>query len=242
MQTYNIRKLICLLAVTASLGACSTTGVMHNKEQDTASKLDLVLEKAANDAYMRGDKKDSLILIERIYKRNSNNPDAAIKYSKALRQNNHFQKASAVLSPFIYGENATNELLTEYAYLQTAMGNYNLAKDTAMRVLENDENAFKAKHAIGIALDAKGHHKQAEEYFRAALEIWEGDPIPLLNNLALSLASQGYLDDSVNLLQKATKAAPNRMEIQRNLRIITTLQQSTNRILMPKPIKKSGKS
>jgi len=80
-------------------------------------------------------------------------------------------------------------------------------------------------------------HEEAERAFRKALDLWEGDPTSIMNNLALNLASQGHLDEAAEILQKARDVSPNRTEIERNLRIVTALQQS-NGIPVPKPKKK----
>ena len=239
MKVYKIKSLLCVAVTMAVLSGCSTTdSVPQAKIQAENTKLDKILEKAASHAYAKGDKKESLALMERAYKRDSTNPEKAVKYAKILRESGQGKQAAIILSPFIYDKNVSGEVLTEYAYIQTSLGNYNISEDVAMKALDIDENNYRARHALGIALDAKGNHKQAEKEFRKAMDIWEGDPIPLLNNLALCLASQGYLDDSVNLLRRAFEVAPNRVEIERNLRIITTLQDSTIRKYAPKPIKK----
>jgi Flp pilus assembly protein TadD len=79
---------------------------------------------------------------------------------------------------------------------------------------------------MGTALDAQGRHQDAEVAFREGVDNWQGDPAPILNNLALNLASQGRLEQSLEILRKAKKISPHRIEIERNLRIISTLQET----------------
>jgi Flp pilus assembly protein TadD len=57
-----------------------------------------------------------------------------------------------------------------------------------------------------------------------------------MNNLALNLASQDFLDEAVAILEKAQTIAPDRIEVERNLRIVRTLQQSARHA--PKPVAK----
>ena len=56
---------------------------------------------------------------------------------------------------------------------------------------------------------------------------WKGDSTPILNNLALNLASQGHLEEALSLIEKAQKMAPGRMDLERNRRIIATLLETT---------------
>jgi Flp pilus assembly protein TadD len=71
-------------------------------------------------------------------------------------------------------------------------------------------------------------HPEAERAYRKGLEIWEGDPIPIMNNLALNLASQNNLKEAYEILKKAKSIAPNRIEVERNLRIVSALVESYN--------------
>jgi Flp pilus assembly protein TadD len=77
-------------------------------------------------------------------------------------------------------------------------------------------------------LDSKGKHVEAERAFRKGLDIWEGDPIPIMNNLALNLASQNNLEEAYEILMRAKTIAPNRIEVERNLRIVKALIETHN--------------
>ena len=59
--------------------------------------------------------------------------------------------------------------------------------------------------------------------------------------MGLNLAAQGFLDEAIETLRKALDTAPNRMEIERNLRIISALQYQPPKEgtrLVPKPPRK----
>jgi outer membrane biosynthesis protein TonB len=49
-----------------------------------------------------------------------------------------------------------------------------------------------------------------------------------MNNLALNLASQNKLDQAIDMLKKAKEISPGRVEIERNLRIVSTLQEGAD--------------
>ena len=87
-------------------------------------------------------------------------------------------------------------------------------------------------------MDAQGKHPEAERAFRKALDYWQGDPTTVMNNLALNLASQEFLDEAIEILNKAKAISPDRIEVERNLRIVMALQQSSGHRSAPKPKKK----
>ena len=247
----NNLKLLALSTVAAlALTGCQTTQKEEMQKPTTSvtevsmskqSRLDHVLEKAAIESAHAGQQQQSLSYLEKIYKRNSSDQNAAYGYAKALREGGMADKANLVLSPFAFSDNVHTDILVEFSHIQSSLGNYVTAEEYAKRALSQDMGSHKAQHALGIALDAQGRHKSAETAFRSALDTWQGDPIPLLNNLALCLAAQGYLDESVMLLQKAHNAMPNRTEIERNLRIIQTLREATPSF-SPRPVKKPPES
>lgn len=225
----------CSAFLALSLTACQTAEKpSHLSHTD---RINAILEKAADEAQLRGNTAENLALLERVYKRNSNDPKAALKYARVLRHANRLQRASVVLTPFARDETLNNiDIKIEYAAIQAAMGNYGIAENSARQAVSITPENPRAQHMLGIALDAQGIHKEAEDSFRMALDHWEGDPTPIMNNLGLNLAAQGFLDEALNILRKASAAAPNRPEIERNLRIVTALlsglpnSRSTHRI------------
>ena len=121
------------------------------------------------------------------------------------------------------------------------MGNYIDAEDAARKAVLLDPKRGQAYHVLGIALDAQGHHEQAQVALQKALDHWEGNPSAVLNNIGLNLAAQGFLDEAIETLRKAQDMAPNRKEIERNLRIVSALQYQPPKEgmrLVPKPPRK----
>lgn len=199
------------------LAACQTTGTTG---KDAAAD-------PVNAALQRGTASgpESLSSIERLYKQDSDNPQLAVRYARALRENGRMTRAAMVLNPLIENpKTKTVGVITEFAAVQASMGNYEVAEKHARSAVVQDQNSAEAYHVLGIALDAQGFNKQAEVAFRKALDNWSGDPSPVLNNLGLNLAAQGFLDESISTLRRAAALAPNKTEIERNLRIVQALQ------------------
>ncbi len=219
-------KKTLLLGCTAALmlAACQTTDT--HQSMSRAAKIDAALQRAIEEGALKGKSPASLAALEREYKNNSTDKEKALAYARALREADYFNRAMIILAPIAGSDNAPSMILSEYALLVLEMGNYEEAEDYARKaILKNAEN-YQAYHALGIALDAQGHHKQAEVAFRKSLDNWQGDPTPVMNNLALNLAEQGLLDESVSILHRAADASPGTPEIERNLRIVTALQKT----------------
>jgi Flp pilus assembly protein TadD len=238
----HLRTLLLSAAACLSLAACSTTGSTTGTsgDYDREAKIDSALDRAANSAALQGETNQSLGYLERLYKRNSNDPVTATSYAKALREADYLNRASAVLAPFANAPEGPAEAKAEFSAIELAMGNHKSAERYAQQAVLMDDTNFKAYQYLGIALESQGNHPAAEKAFRKSLELWQGDPTSIMNNLALNLAAQGFLDEASEILQKAKTISPDRIEIERNLRIVTALQQSESRSYTPKPQSKPG--
>lgn len=230
-------------ALLFTLPGCANTDIDKSEVQMNSDKLDdrldRVLNKAASRAAYQGKADDTLALLEQVYKRNSTDPNAAINYSQALRNAGRFNRASMIIAPFAKEDNAATK--AEYAAVKTGLGEYSAAETIVRKALEIDPEYGKAHQVLGIALDTQGQYEEAEKSFRTALEHWIGNTSSVLNNLGLNLAAQGKLTEALDVLQEALDRSPNRVEIERNLRIVNTLYQSQQQlepINSPEPLVK----
>jgi Flp pilus assembly protein TadD len=241
MRLNKQTPLFLALASSAALflSACQTTS-MDTADRD--NRIQTMMEQAASDAEREGDVRKSLSILEKMYKKNSDNPAAAVTYAAALRDAGYYNRAMLIIKPFAMDEDLDNvEIKNEYASILTAMGNYVDAESAARQAVLIAPESGKAYHILGVVLDAQGHHEQAKTAFNKALDRWEGDPAPLLNNMGLNLASLGFIDDAVDMLRRAASTAPNRREIERNLRIVSALQSQPPKDgwrVVPKPERK----
>ncbi len=219
----NFKYYMILTLAIGQLSACQTT---KTSSQDTSTnRLDAAIEKAAISASKNGSVGGTLIALEKKYKRNSNNPKYALAYANALRKTNHLERAALILSAFANEEDAFAGVKTEMSAIELGLSNYNSAEKYAKEAILQNPNDYQAYQNLGIALDAKEMHPEAEKAFRKGLEHWQGDPTAIMNNLALNLATQGFVDEAVEILERAKKLSPERIEIERNLRIIRTLNE-----------------
>lgn len=225
--------LILSLSACIALSACQTTNNKMTESQLRAQDV----EGAMSRASVYSAEAKSLSVAEYAYKKNPSDALAATDYARALRENGGMDQAALVLEPFVKSKDALSYSLSEYAALMLAKGDAKKAEDYAQKAVLKDEENFRAYHNLGLALEIQGKHPEAERAFRKGLELWQGDPTSIMNNLALNLSSQGYLDEAIEILRKAQTIAPEKVEIERNLRIVTALQQAA-RGPTPMPPKK----
>lgn len=225
-------KFIALaLTTTALLTACQTTQKGVNGDGSPAHRESPAVEQvAAGDIYK----------LEKAYLNNPESEQAAVNFAEALRKNDFLLRAATVLEPFAISQNASSLSQTEYAAIKLEQGDFETAEKYASRAVGQNQNNYEAWQYLGIALDAQEDHSGAEKAFRTALEKWEGDPTVIMNNLALNLASQEHLDEAEEILLKAKTIAPERREVERNLRIVRALKESSSYTWKPKFPPKPG--
>lgn len=220
--------LTCALMMTG----CRTAQPID--QSGSAGSMSAAIERATQASGSSRYSNRSLSSLERDYKNDSTNPDLAIAYARALREDGDLSRADLVLAPLANDAQSPAEAKTEFAAIQLAMGDNKAAQKYAAKALRQDPDDARAYLYSGIALDAEGDHKQAEQSFRNALSRWQGDATPIMNNLALNLAAQEHLDEAIELLTKAKEISPDRIEVERNLRIVTALKQSASGV-EPRP-------
>ncbi len=223
----NTTSFIVLALALSGMTACKTTGstIEEPVTASRAERLDSAIEKATLSAAQKGSVSASLLALERKYKRESENPEIALAYAQGLRQSGYNERAALVLKPFSQEQTVAPGVNTEMSMIQLALGDYDGAEKFAQAAIIQDPTDYYAYQNLGIALDAKEMHPEAERAFRKGLENWQGDPTTVMNNLALNLATQGFIEEAIEVLEKAKKISPGRIELERNLRIIRTLNE-----------------
>lgn len=237
---------ICLCALT--LSGCETqpsvgTAIDSMSGQKTLAQKRLTT--AAAEAIASGRTDEAATHYEKLYLKDSRNPEIALNYAQILRKTGKSQRAIMVLAPFVESKSKKIDpiMALEYAAASVELGNYDQALTVADKVLGDEKAAGLHPNMMnirGIVFDAKGQHKDAEAAYRTALEGWEGDATSVMNNLALCLVSQGLFDEALTTLRQALVTAPNRQEISRNIEIISDLRKSVlpTPVAPVKPVKK----
>lgn len=209
-----------ILASTLVLASCAGSPEKGSKKPTTS-----LSSVGASKSELYGDRKETVSATAKLYKRNPKDEFAAGRYAKALRESGDLKKAETILSPFAKGKSPATLTYTEMGAMELETGDFKSAESYARKAVKADDGNYRGWHILGISLDAQQKHPEAETAFRKALDLWQGDSIPVMNNLALNLAAQGYTDKALDLLYSAKQKDPARVEIERNIRIIRTLNE-----------------
>ncbi len=225
----KISRYLILATAMIQLSACQSTGTDQQAadlaKQQQSAKIDAAIDKAlaeGGEANISG----ALMALERQYKKNPADTEAAYKYAKALRQTNYANRASVVLTPLAKQPDSPSHIISEMSSIELALGHFKSAENYAQQAVIKNPQDYIAYQNLGIALEAQENHPAAERAFRKGLETWKGDPTPIMNNLALNLATQGFTDEAIQILEKAKALSPDRIEIERNLRIVRALAET----------------
>jgi Flp pilus assembly protein TadD len=226
MNTY-LRKfpalsLVGLLLLSTTLTGCGTTSPsQHN------GKLATNLPKQADDAeILYGEEHDDLSTIKKMSERNPTDPMLAARYGKALRESGDTKTAKLILQPVSDNKKSGTLVNTELSAIYFSEGQFAKAESAARKAIKQDAANYRGWRNLGNALDAQEKYPEGEKAFERSMELWTGeDKVPVMNNLALNLAAQGYTDKALTILYQAQKMDPNRVEIERNIRIIRTLSE-----------------
>jgi Flp pilus assembly protein TadD len=241
-----MRRYPTIIFLTALIGvtACAKNktnnapiiGKALNSLQGMHDETQARLATAAHNAIAEGKIKEALVFHGRMYKDNPGDEENALNYAQLLRKNGETEQSLKVLSRFVNGRrdgkirgDAKPVMLNEYAAANIEAGKYDLGEEALNKVLEDDKAAAfhaDAHNLLGLVLDAQNRHKEAEQYYRQALDGWKGDNSAVLNNLGLCLAAQGRFDESLMNLRQALVKAPKNEGIARNIQMVANLSKA----------------
>ncbi len=226
LRRFPALSLTGLLMMSASLTACGSKDKTPDADINKGQPAIVLPKPASNADILYGENRDTLSTIEGMYQRDKNNAMNAARYGKALREDNQMKQAKAVLLPVSDNKEVGTLVNTELSAIYLSDGDFSRAESFARKAVKQDGANYRAWRNLGNALDAQEKYVEGESVFRRSMQIWTGeDKVPVMNNLALNLAAQGYTDQALTLLYQAQKLSPDRIEIERNIRIIRTLSE-----------------
>jgi len=140
------------------------------------------------------------------------------KYAKALEI---YQSAS-----IDYPENTIlHEGLAKCFY---RLGKSEDAKKECESLIKLHKNSWMAHYILGLVLAEEGDFEESEKYYRATLNI-KPDAVFALNSLGMLLYDQKKLDESLQVIHKASQLDPDNSQIHSNLaEVYRALKQFSN--------------
>src|SRR5579863_3229551 len=141
--------LIALMAV--AMGGCNTVGM------DSTGSL-----AASADPGSEADWRRQVDAWGERYRANPQDPDAAIRYARALRATGQRSQAAAVLEQASFQNPKNMAMLGAYGRALADVGKYEQALDVLNRAHTPEQPDWRILSAQGAVLDEMGRHEQAQ--------------------------------------------------------------------------------
>ncbi len=156
------------------------------------------------------------------YNTDQSDPNAAVRFSKALRKMGSTEEALGVMQKAASIHQDNGEVSLEYGKVLVESGR----AFEAVRYIENAvakaPTDWRALSAYGVALDQIGEHEAARAKYDRALAMAPGE-VMLLNNKGLSFALDGNLSMARATLRQAATNAGADARIRQNLALVLAL-------------------
>ncbi|MBU6235381.1 MAG: hypothetical protein KGQ41_06015 [Alphaproteobacteria bacterium] len=221
---------IAILVAALALSACQTTGATPKSAMAKSdSKIAGAMADAARDAANSGKIGESLAINEKLYRSDPNNQSFILAYARDLRRAGKVDDARLVIRTPALSPDATASMQTEAAMVLIADGDYKEALTFAEKAVDKDATSPDALQAQALALSGLGRHAEAEDAFTKAYTLWPQarNKTSVINNLAMSQAAQGKVDEANKTMALATGEAL-RSEVYQNNRAYLKILRDTN--------------
>jgi Flp pilus assembly protein TadD len=209
----RLRWLTAVVLIAGALAGCKTTGSV-----DTTGSI-APTPAARSEAEWRS---EAQALGEK-FRADPRNPDAAIRYARALRATGQRTQAAAVLETAALHNPNNRPLLGAYGRALADSGSFKQALDVLERAHSPDQPDWRVLSVQGAVLDQMGRHEEAQRYYASALKIMPDEP-SVMSNLGLSYALSKDLRRAEETLRSASAKGSTDKRVRQNLALVVGLQ------------------
>jgi Flp pilus assembly protein TadD len=157
------------------------------------------------------------------YRAKPSDPEAAVRYAKALRAIGQRAQAEAVLEQAAIQNPDNRVLLGAYGRALADNGNFQQALEVLNRAHTQDQPDWRILSVQGAVLDQMGRHAEAQRYYASALRLRPNEP-SVLSNLGLSYALSKNLPEAETTLRRAAAQRGAEPKVRQNLALVVGLQ------------------
>ncbi|MBL4666991.1 MAG: tetratricopeptide repeat protein, partial [Sneathiella sp.] len=217
----NANKMMLLLTTSLVVAGCTTVDqqnygsddidqapiAVSSPEQDAGDLSTIRLMRMAQKSWAKGDAATAMRLYAMANQKSPNNPKPLLGAAEILRKTKRTPEALELYKKIIAKQ---PDLIAAHAgigYTYLVEDKPYLAAKSFEHAVSLDNQNSKSLGGLALALDTAGEHGKAQDYYRLAIK---SDPNNLTyqNNLALSLALIGRIEQAIAMLEIIT-AHPN---------------------------------
>jgi Flp pilus assembly protein TadD len=217
--------LAALLAAATALvlGGCALQPLASGMSVGQEAALTESLSQAARNAERSLDYAKSADHYRRLYERDSDNYQALLGQARNLRYVGTPRQSIKLLRAGLEAHGEEPPLLLELAKAQFAASMTNDSFDTVQQVSTLTPDDWEVHTMFGLLYDRREEYEIAREHYLKALELSPDNPT-VLNNLALSLAQAGRLDDAIETLEKLAYGEDSTLQSRQNLTMLYVIR------------------
>jgi Flp pilus assembly protein TadD len=178
---------------------------------------------AATSSQDRFDYQSAAKYYQNLYNRDPGDVEALLGLVRNLRNVGLAGKSIALLEDTLPENLEVFAVRAELGKSLVASGRANDAIEVLTKMLEEVPDDWELLFALGIAYDLINDPENAERTYRAALEI-SPQNANIINNLSLSLALSGKIDDGIALLEDIVLSASSTPHIRQNLALLYAMK------------------
>lgn len=215
------------LAALAGLGACAITGEglaqsARNQSADAAREARNV-DRRARERISSADMLTQMAFWAGEYQTFPNDLEAAQRFADALRRGGRADRAAQVAGEALGRFPEDRDLLMTYGLAQIGAARPHEALQPLALLAQADAQNWRARSALGAALDQLGRYPEARLAYEEALALAPENP-GVLTNMGVSHILAGEPAEAEAVLRRASALAMAPVEARQNLAIAIALQ------------------
>lgn len=214
-----------LLTTSILLAACASappapTAPTAKMEEDA---VDVSLKNAASAAESNHDYKGAIQHLNTLYQRHNGDHDITVALARNLRYSGQAQAAADVIQSGLSRFPDDPDMLIELGKDYLAADRVNLAVKYLDKAKTVAPNRWEAWAALAVAFDTQGAPDMAQQAYARADALSPDNPA-ILNNMALSQALSGHLDQALATMNRAADLPNATMQVRQNLALLLALK------------------
>lgn len=227
-------KIFCCAAALALLWGCETPPPETVAKPSVKNDMPVgnFFRTAATRSQDIFDYRSAAKYYQNLYNRDADDMQALLGLVRNLRYVGSAGQSLALLDEAMPRHPDIFALRAEFAKALVASGLAEEAVDVLTGLLEEVPDDWELLSALGIAYDLNNDPGQAERAYLAALEVTP-ENTSVINNLALSLALSGKIDEGIAILEETTAGRFSTPHIRQNLALMYAMKgdiQSARRL------------
>lgn len=218
------RNLVFVGMALAGLAGCVWDGLWQGRPADTMEvAITATLRETAAASEKGYDHAAAAAHYRRLYERDSRDVAALVGLARNLRISGQAREAIRTLKDAKDKQGETGELLLELGKAQLAASLIGDARESLTAAQAKLRENWQTHAVLGIVLDRLDDHDAAAAEYRKALMLSPNN-VSVLNNLALSFAQAGKLDEGISLLEKLAHGERSTAQVRQNLALMYGLK------------------